>query len=94
MVKSDSNTNVGGASRPSGAIQRAGPGGMRRAARPGGARKAPAASSGAAGGTGQWRFYQEDSPGLKVGPVPVLILSLLFIASVFMLHIWGKFTRG
>jgi protein transport protein SEC61 subunit beta len=59
------------------------------------ARKAPqnnAASAG--GGTGQWRFYQDDAPGLKVGPVPVLILSLLFIASVFMLHIWGKFSRG
>ena len=28
------------------------------------------------------------------GPVPVLVMSLLFIASVFMLHIWGKYTRG
>nr|CAB3265942.1 protein transport protein Sec61 subunit beta [Phallusia mammillata] len=41
-----------------------------------------------------WRFYSEDSPGLKVGPVPVLIISLLFIASVFMLHIWGKYTKA
>merc|ERR1712212_876584 len=41
-----------------------------------------------------WRFYTEDSPGLKVGPVPVLVMSLLFIASVFMLHIWGKYTRS
>ncbi|EAW67877.1 protein transport protein Sec61 subunit beta-like [Pan paniscus] len=40
-----------------------------------------------------WRFYTEDSPGLKVGPVPVLVMSLLFISSVFMLHIWGKYTR-
>uniref|UniRef100_A0A8C5VQS2 Protein transport protein Sec61 subunit beta n=1 Tax=Microcebus murinus TaxID=30608 RepID=A0A8C5VQS2_MICMU len=40
-------------------------------------------------GTG-WGW--EDSPGLKVGPVPVLVMSLLFIASVFMLHIWGKYT--
>merc|ERR1719234_3010745 len=48
-----------------------------------------------AGGTGSmWRFYTEDSPGLKVGPVPVLVMSLLFIASVFMLHIWGKYTRS
>jgi hypothetical protein len=37
-----------------------------------------------------WRFYTEDSPGIKVGPVPVLVMSLLFIASVFMLHIWPK----
>lgn len=28
------------------------------------------------------------------GPVPVLVMSLLFIASVFMLHIWGKFTKA
>lgn len=28
------------------------------------------------------------------GPVPVLVMSLLFIASVFMLHIWGKYTRS
>jgi protein transport protein SEC61 subunit beta len=41
-----------------------------------------------------WRFYTDDSPGIKVGPVPVLVMSLLFIASVFMLHIWGKYTRA
>lgn len=28
------------------------------------------------------------------GPVPVLVMSLVFIASVFMLHIWGKYTRA
>ncbi|KAI3380883.1 hypothetical protein SNEBB_002402 [Seison nebaliae] len=48
----------------------------------------------ASSGAGMWRFYAEDSPGLKVGPLPVLISSLVFIASVFMLHIWGKYTRG
>lgn len=41
-----------------------------------------------------WKFYTEDSPGIKVGPVPVLIMSLAFIASVFILHIWGKFSRS
>jgi protein transport protein SEC61 subunit beta len=41
-----------------------------------------------------WRFYTDDSPGIKVGPVPVLVMSLLFIAAVFLLHIWGKYTRG
>ncbi|XP_014663883.1 PREDICTED: protein transport protein Sec61 subunit beta-like [Priapulus caudatus] len=46
------------------------------------------------GGGGMWRFYTDDSPGIKVGPVPVLVMSLLFIASVFMLHIWGKYTRS
>jgi len=50
-----------------------------------------------AGGTssgGMWRFYSDDSPGIKVGPVPVLVMSLLFIACVFMLHIWGKYNRA
>lgn len=28
------------------------------------------------------------------GPVPVLVMSLLFIASVFLLHIWGKYNRA
>ncbi|XP_039278832.1 protein transport protein Sec61 subunit beta [Nilaparvata lugens] len=46
------------------------------------------------GSGGMWRFYTDDSPGIKVGPVPVLVMSLLFIASVFMLHIWGKYTRS
>lgn len=27
-------------------------------------------------------------------PIVVLVLSLIFIASVFVLHIWGKYTRG
>ncbi|KAH7646510.1 transport sec61 subunit beta-like protein [Dermatophagoides farinae] len=44
--------------------------------------------------TGMWHFYTDDSPGIKVGPVPVLVMSLAFIASVFMLHIWGKYTRS
>lgn len=51
-------------------------------------------SAGGASSAGMWRFYTEDSPGIKVGPVPVLIMSLLFIASVFMLHIWGKYNRS
>ncbi|CAK9304685.1 unnamed protein product [Gordionus sp. m RMFG-2023] len=41
-----------------------------------------------------WRFYTDDSPGIKVGPVPVLVMSLLFIASVFLLHLWGKYTKA
>merc|ERR1739838_890721 len=43
---------------------------------------------------GMWRFYTDDSPGIKVGPLPVLVGSLVFIATVFMLHIWGKYTRA
>ncbi|XP_075168034.1 sec61 translocon subunit beta [Haematobia irritans] len=51
-------------------------------------------AAGGAGTGGMWRFYTDDSPGIKVGPVPVLVMSLLFIASVFMLHIWGKYNRS
>ncbi|XP_036156749.1 protein transport protein Sec61 subunit beta-like [Myotis myotis] len=47
-----------------------------------------------AGTAGDVAVLREDSPGLKVGPVKVLVMSLLFIASVFMLHIWGKYTRS
>ena len=34
------------------------------------------------------------TPLSQVGPVPVLVMSLLFIACVFMLHIWGKYNRA
>merc|ERR1711902_436923 len=91
-------TNVGAGGRsPSAGSPRAGGGGTVRQ------RKTTAGGAGArstmsrAGGTssgGMWRFYTDDSPGIKVGPVPVLVMSLLFIACVFMLHIWGKFNRA
>jgi len=91
-------TSVGGGGRsPSKGMSRpSGGGGTVRQRKP-----ASGASSGGtakrttgAGSGGMWRFYTDDSPGIKVGPVPVLVMSLLFIASVFMLHIWGKYTRG
>jgi protein transport protein SEC61 subunit beta len=55
----------------------------------------PRSRTGAGGSasTGVWRFYTEDSPVLKVGLVPVLVMSLIFIASVSMLHIWEKYTK-
>ncbi|OQV18969.1 hypothetical protein BV898_07024 [Hypsibius exemplaris] len=97
-VKPASSTTVGAsprnAARPAGA--KAGASGD--AAR--GARKTGASSAGsrttrsavgAGGGSGgMWRFYSEDSPGIRVGPVPVLVMSLGFIALVFLLHIWGN----
>ncbi|KAI6230103.1 Protein transport protein Sec61 subunit beta [Aphelenchoides fujianensis] len=83
---------------PARSVRPAGASGAVRQRRAG---NATAASSGAtrarAGGVnngGLWRFYTEDSTGLKIGPVPVLVLSLVFIASVFILHIWGKYTRS
>ncbi|KAG0260097.1 hypothetical protein BG011_002116 [Mortierella polycephala] len=44
--------------------------------------------------SGMMRIYTDDSPGIRVDPVVVLVLSLAFIASVFALHIYGKLTRA
>ncbi|KAK9721378.1 hypothetical protein K7432_003449 [Basidiobolus ranarum] len=55
---------------------------------------AKAGASRANAGANVTRMYSEDAPGLRVDPVVVLVLSLVFIASVFALHIYGKLTRG
>ncbi|KAI9171845.1 Phosphatase PSR1 [Paramyrothecium foliicola] len=39
------------------------------------------------------KLYTDESPGLKVDPVVVLVLSLVFIFSVVALHIIAKLTR-
>merc|ERR1719247_3252596 len=49
--------------------------------------------SGQAGGGGILRFYTDDAPGLKIGPVTVLVVSLIYIGCVVLLHIWGKLAR-
>ncbi|KAK9767408.1 hypothetical protein K7432_002852 [Basidiobolus ranarum] len=51
-------------------------------------------SRGGAGAPNATRLYNSETPGLQVDPVVVLVLSLVFIASVFALHIYGKLTRG
>jgi len=38
-------------------------------------------------------FFSDDSAGLKIGPMAVLIVSLVFIGTVILLHIFGKFRR-
>ncbi|XP_071488802.1 protein transport protein Sec61 subunit beta-like isoform X2 [Diadema setosum] len=93
-LSSPSSTSVGGGGRaPSKSVSpRSGGGSQVRQRKTGGATTRGRAAGGNSGG--MWRFYTEDSPGLKVGPVPVLVMSLIFIASVFMLHIWGKYTRS
>lgn len=40
------------------------------------------------------KIYADDAPGIKVDPVVVLVASLTFIASVFVLHIVGKLVRN
>merc|ERR1712156_161882 len=90
-------TSVGGGGRsPTAGSPRAGGGGgtVRQRKTTSGASRTVTTRAGGASSGGMWRFYTDDSPGIKVGPVPVLVMSLLFIACVFMLHIWGKFNRA
>ncbi|XP_009803937.1 protein transport protein Sec61 subunit beta-like [Nicotiana sylvestris] len=49
-------------------------------------------SGGAAGGAGgtMLQFYTDDSPGLKISPNVVLVMSIGFIAFVALLHVMGK----
>ncbi|CAJ1455242.1 unnamed protein product, partial [Effrenium voratum] len=65
----------------------------RATARTGGA-SGGAGSGKKAGGGGILKFYSDDTPGLKVGPTTVLVLSLVFMAIVCSLHILGKFRSG
>ncbi|GAU93716.1 hypothetical protein RvY_05612 [Ramazzottius varieornatus] len=96
-VKPASSTTVGasprGTARPAGTK---GAGGA-AAARKTGTTSTTARTTRSVGGgaaSGMWRFYSDDAPGIKVGPVPVLVMSLGFIAMVFLLHIWGKYSRS
>mmetsp|Transcript_6366 Transcript_6366/g.18307 ORF Transcript_6366/g.18307 Transcript_6366/m.18307 type:complete len:100 (-) Transcript_6366:379-678(-) len=47
------------------------------------------AASRAAGGSGM-NFYTDDTPGLKISPAIVIVMSLGFIGFVTILHIIGK----
>ncbi|XP_042911587.1 protein transport protein Sec61 subunit beta [Parasteatoda tepidariorum] len=95
MPAPSSATSVGAGSRsPKSMAPRAGSGSTVKQRKTGGASSSNRTRTTGANSGGMWRFYTDDSPGIKVGPVPVLVMSLLFIASVFMLHIWGKYTRG
>ncbi|KAI5304827.1 Arf guanine nucleotide exchange factor sbh1, partial [Ascosphaera pollenicola] len=59
------------------------------------ARPSSTRSAGAGGSSGTMlKLYTDESPGLKVDPVVVLVLSLGFIFSVVGLHVIAKFTRS
>ncbi|KAH9988994.1 Pre protein translocase Sec Sec61-beta subunit [Russula vinacea] len=52
-------------------------------------------SAGAGGSSNTMlKLYTDDSPGLRVDPFIVLVLSLSFIASIFFLHISAKIIRA
>ncbi|KAI6008614.1 putative translocon subunit [Pisolithus marmoratus] len=54
-----------------------------------------ALAAGAGGSSGTMlKLYTDDSPGLRVDPYVVLILSLAFIGSIFFLHISAKVIRS
>ncbi|KIK57315.1 hypothetical protein GYMLUDRAFT_229178 [Collybiopsis luxurians FD-317 M1] len=60
-----------------------------QAARPNSTR---AAGAGGSSNT-MLKLYTDDSPGLRVDPFIVLVLSLVFIGSIFFLHISAKVIR-
>lgn len=49
---------------------------------------------GSAVSAGLLKFYTDDSPGFKVGPQTVLVLTLIFMGTVVVLHIFGKFRQA
>ncbi|QKX53390.1 uncharacterized protein TRUGW13939_00469 [Talaromyces rugulosus] len=58
------------------------------------ARPTSTRSAGAGGSSGTMlKLYTDESPGLRVDPVVVLVLSLGFIFSVVGLHVIAKVTR-
>lgn len=58
------------------------------------ARPTSTRAAGAGGSSGTMlRLYTDESPGLKVDPVVVLVLSLGFIMSVVALHIIAKISK-
>lgn len=46
------------------------------------------AGLGSAGMLRMW--YREDSPGLQLGPMAVLVMSLIFIGAVGVFHVIGR----
>jgi len=53
---------------------------------------ARAAGAGGSSGT-MLRLYTDDSPGLRVDPFVVMVLSIVFIFSIFFLHLAAKVVK-
>ncbi|GAB0495472.1 hypothetical protein MMPV_006774 [Pyropia vietnamensis] len=56
----------------------------------GGRGATPAANRGSASGGLSLRLYSDDAPGLKVGPMTVIVSSLVYIVIVCLLHIGNR----
>ncbi|KAF9456319.1 Sec61beta family-domain-containing protein [Collybia nuda] len=98
MIQSDSDSpRVNGNGRAASSTVAKPPGAQirRRAA---GSQVAKPNSSRAAGAGGSsntmLKLYTDDSPGLRVDPFIVLVLSLSFIGSIFFLHISAKVIKA
>ena len=40
------------------------------------------------GGAGLVRFFEDETPGIKVGPTLVVILTALLLVAVVIAHVW------
>ncbi|CAL1710959.1 unnamed protein product [Somion occarium] len=94
MSDSEPSRTVG---RPTGASVAKPPGAQvrRRAAGSQAAAKPNSSRAAGAGGSSNTmlKLYTDDSPGLRVDPFIVLMLSISFIGSIFFLHIFAKVAR-
>ncbi|GBF99527.1 hypothetical protein Rsub_11961 [Raphidocelis subcapitata] len=84
----------GSTSQTSTAVTRGGRGGVTAGSAGAGSlrqrRPAGAARSSRGFGSSMMNFYTDDSPGIKIQPVWVIVMSLSFILFVTILHIIGK----
>ncbi|KAF9002567.1 Pre protein translocase Sec Sec61-beta subunit [Cyathus striatus] len=93
MSDSDSpraNGKTSSVAKPPGAQIRRRAAGAQAAVRPNSSRSAGAGGS----SNTMLKLYTDDSPGLRVDPFIVLVLSLSFIGSIFFLHISAKVIRA
>ncbi|KAI3450535.1 hypothetical protein Pfo_007200 [Paulownia fortunei] len=92
QASSSASTSRPGTMAPRGSAAAAA--GMRRRRLGGGSSSVSSSGLGGGGpGGNMLRFYTDDSPGLKISPTVVLIMSLCFIGFVTALHVIGKFYR-
>jgi protein transport protein SEC61 subunit beta len=40
------------------------------------------------GGAGLIRFFEDETPGIKVGPTTVVILASILVVGVILAHVW------
>ncbi len=43
------------------------------------------------GGAGLIRFFEDETPGIKVGPTLVVILAAILLVAVVIAHVWSVF---